>query len=199
MTKNEFLSVLESRLSGLPNEDKCKSLEYYSEIIDDRIDDGITEDEAVNAVGGIDEIVSAILSDVSLTKIVKEKVKPTRKMNAWEIALLILGSPLWLSVALALAAAVFSVYVFLLAVIISFYTVTLSLGVSGAAFIIGIIPFAAKSEIAAALLLLGAGLVCAGLAILSFHLSNLIAKAIIALGKVIIVGIKRLFIGKETA
>ena len=37
MTKSEFLSALENRLSGLPKDDVQKSIDYYSEIIDDRM------------------------------------------------------------------------------------------------------------------------------------------------------------------
>ncbi len=35
MTKREFISQLRGHLSGLPKEDIEKSIEYYSEIIND--------------------------------------------------------------------------------------------------------------------------------------------------------------------
>lgn len=199
MTKSEFLSALEARLSGLPEEDKRESLEYYAEMIDDRIEDGIPEEEAVNAIGSVDSVVSEILSNVPLTKIVKEKVKPSRKIGAWEIVLLVLGSPLWLSLVLALAAVVLSCYLVLWSVVLTFYAVTLSLGVGGLAGIAVMILFGVRGELTAGLLMLGAGLVCAGLAILFFHLSNLVARGVIALSRVMAAGMKRLFAGKEAA
>ena len=47
MSKTEFLTELKKALEGLPEEDIEKSLEYYSEMIDDRIEDGLSEEEAV--------------------------------------------------------------------------------------------------------------------------------------------------------
>lgn len=198
MTKREFLAALEARLSGLPEADKRESLEYYSEIIADRIDDGLTEEEAVAAVGSLDSIVGGILSDVPLTKIVKEKVKPKRKMNALEIVFLILGAPIWLSLVLALVLMVLSCYLVLWSVVVTFYTVTLSLGIFGLTGVAGIVFFGVKGELMGGLFLLGAGLVCAGLAILFFYLSSLVAKGVITLGKAMVIGMKRLFVGKET-
>ena len=43
MTKQEFLRELWNRLTELPQEDVEKSLDYYSEMIDDRVEDGLTE------------------------------------------------------------------------------------------------------------------------------------------------------------
>lgn len=199
MTKYEFLSALESRLSGLPAEDRRRSLEYYGEMIDDRMEDGLAEEEAINAVGGLDAIAAEILSDASLTRAVTEQVHSKRIMRPWEIVLLVLGSPLWLSLALALAAVLLSVYITLWSVVISFYAVTLSVGIGSAAGILGLFLLAAKGRLAGAVLMLGAGLVCAGLAILLYYLSNLTAKAVVILSRGILTGLKRLFTGKEAA
>ena len=43
MNKEQFLIELASALAGLPEEDIEKSLEFYSEMIDDRIENGMTE------------------------------------------------------------------------------------------------------------------------------------------------------------
>ena len=47
MSKQEFLAQLRKGLSGLPKEDLEERLTFYSEMIDDRIDDGMAEEEAV--------------------------------------------------------------------------------------------------------------------------------------------------------
>lgn len=197
MTKNEFLSALSMRLTGLPTEDINKSLEYYSEIMEDRIEDGLAEEEAVAAIGSVDDVVNEILSNISLPKIVKEGVKPKRSLKIWELVLLILGSPIWLSIAVAVAAVLLSVYIVLWAVVTVFYSVTLSFAAGGIAGILGTVFLAAKGELLQGLLMFGAGLICAGLAILFFHLSNLTAKGVLVLGRIIILGIKRCFIGRE--
>ena len=47
MNKQEFLSALQNALAGLPKKDRQKTLAFYSEMIDDRMEDGMTEEEAV--------------------------------------------------------------------------------------------------------------------------------------------------------
>ena len=42
MLKNEFITVLRENLSSLPEEDLERVLDYYSEIIDDCMEDGMT-------------------------------------------------------------------------------------------------------------------------------------------------------------
>ena len=58
MTKIEFLLALSERLSGLPKEEKLERLNFYSEMIEDRIEEGLSEEEAVAAVGTIDELIA---------------------------------------------------------------------------------------------------------------------------------------------
>ena len=95
MNKQEYLKELESRLQGLPKEDIANRIEFYSEMIDDRMEDGKSEVEAINEVGTVDYVVETIAKETPLMKLVKEKVTPKRKMSGFEIVLLILGFPLW--------------------------------------------------------------------------------------------------------
>ena len=47
MRKEEFLSQLESGLYGLPQADIDERLSFYAEMIDDRMEEGLGEEEAV--------------------------------------------------------------------------------------------------------------------------------------------------------
>ena len=58
MTKTEFLSSLRHRLAGLPEDYIEETLLYYSEIIDDYTEDGLTEEEAVLGLGDTDTIAA---------------------------------------------------------------------------------------------------------------------------------------------
>lgn len=196
MNKTEFLSALESRLHSLPKEDIKKSLDYYSEIIDDHIEDGISEDGAVMAVGSIDEIASQIFMETPLTKLVKEKVKPNRALKAWEIILLVLGSPVWLPLLAAAVIIFFSVYIVIWSVIAVLYAADLSLAAGGLAGIFGFIALTFAEKAVTGILFLGAGLICAGTAILLFFGFNQLTKGIISLSKRILRGIKACFAGK---
>lgn len=196
MNKQEFLAVIRKGLSGLPLEDIERSVDFYNEMIDDRMEDGLTEEEATAAIGSASDIVSQILSETPLTKFVKAKVKPNRMLRGWEIGLLILGSPVWLPLLLAAAIIVLAVYIVIWSVIITLYAVDLSFAACGAAGIAGAFAYIAADNIAGAVLLVGTGLVCAGLAVLVFFGSNQVAKCVLRLSKKILIGSKSLFIRK---
>ena len=65
-------------------------------MIDDRMEEGLAEEEAVSSFGTPEEIADQILSEIPLSRLVRERVKPKRALKAWEIVLLVLGSPVWL-------------------------------------------------------------------------------------------------------
>ena len=66
MSKQDFLNTLRVRLSGLPKADIEERLIFYSEIIDDKIEEGLTEEEAVADVGDVMQIADQILSDSNI-------------------------------------------------------------------------------------------------------------------------------------
>ena len=59
-------------------------------MIDDRMEEGLTEAEAIAGIGSVDKIVTQIVAETPITKLVREKVKPKRSLQAWEIILLVL-------------------------------------------------------------------------------------------------------------
>ncbi len=197
MTKNEFLSSLRGRLYGLPEADMEKSLEYYSEMIDDRIEDGMTEEEAVYDMGSIDKIVSGIISDTSLPKLVREKVKPKHSLRGWEIALIVLGSPIWLSLAFAAVMVLLTFYLLLWVAVAVLFAAVLAFGCGVIAAFAGMITFFAVGNPMSGIFMLGMCAVCAGVTILTVLFSGFIAKKVAVCGKKIILGIKRCFVGKE--
>ncbi len=195
MNREQFFAALRERLAGLPEEDVTSSLEYYGEMIDDRIEDGVPEEVAVGAVGSVDEIAEQILMDTPMTKLVKARMKPKRALKAWEIVLIVLGSPVWLPLLIAAAAVVLAVYITLWAIIVSLYAVVLSVAVAAIACLIGGFVLT-PVRLSGILLGVGAALVCAGLAILLFFGCTALAKCIIKLGKMIWLAIKGCFVGK---
>ena len=47
MNKEEFLKTLESLLKSLPKQESQKMLDYYAEMIEDRMEEGMSEENAV--------------------------------------------------------------------------------------------------------------------------------------------------------
>lgn len=199
MTKREFLASLRRGLSGLPQADVEERLAFYGEMLDDRMEEGLSEEEAVAAVGPIDEIVRLTVADIPLAKIARERIRPKRRLRAWEIALLALGSPIWLSLGLAAAAVVLTLYVSLWTVVISLWAVFGSLAICAAACVPASVICAAGGRIASGLAMLSAGIVCAGLAIFAFYGCMATTKGVLTLTRSTTAAIKSRFIKKEEA
>ena len=62
MDKLTFLGLLRQGLNGLPQEDIEERIGFYSEMIDDRMEEGLSEAEAVAGVGSVEEIVPQIIA-----------------------------------------------------------------------------------------------------------------------------------------
>jgi len=197
MNKEQFLDELRRELSGLPQEDIEERIAFYEEMIADRMDEGMSEKEAVSGIGSVEEIARQIMSEIPLTKLVKEKVRPKRSLKAWEIVLLVLGSPVWIPLAIAAVAVLLSVYAVLWAVVICVYAVDFSFAAGTLAGVVGVFAYLKAGNPVGALFSLGTGIVCAGLAILMFFVSVWITKAVIKLGGRILLGIKISFVGRE--
>lgn len=197
MNKDQFLEELRKKLSGLPQEDIDERLAFYSEMIDDRMEEGITEEEAVESLGTVDSVVEQIMSEIPLTKLVKQKVKPKREMKAWEIVLLVLGAPVWIPLIIAALAVMLSVYIVIWAVVISVYAVDLSAAAGAASGLAGIFVYLRAGNPAGMLFSFGAAIAFAGLAILLFFVCKWITKAVVKLTGRIFLGTKRSFVGKE--
>ena len=199
MDKQEFLKQLRDRLLGLPQDELEERLGFYEEMIDDRMEEGVSEEEAVAAVGTVDEIFAQIVEEVPLSKLVKETIRPKRRMKAWETVLLILGSPLWLALLIALAAIVFSLYVSLWAVVVSLWAAVVSFGATALGSVLGGVGFVCGGFVLQGLALLGAAFLLAGVSVFGFYGCKSATKGAALLTQKILFGIKRLFIGKEEA
>lgn len=46
MNKNDFNAELRKELNGLPDSDIQRSIDFYTEMIEDKIEDGMTEENA---------------------------------------------------------------------------------------------------------------------------------------------------------
>ena len=188
MTKKEFLKELESKLQGLPQNDLEERLEFYSEMIDDRVEEGKSEFEAVREIGDVDDVVSQIASETPLLKLVKEKAKPKRELKAWEIVLIVIGFPIWLPLLIVALALALVAYILIWILVIVTYAVELSLIVGGLGCII--YYFASGFNLA----FLAIGILGLGAAVFWFFVCIGATKVTLKLSKKIGLGIKRMFI-----
>lgn len=199
MTKIQFVMSLQDQLAGLPRDELEQRLEFYSEMIDDRIEEGMTEAEAVDAIGSVEDIVAQIIAETPLVKIAKEKIRPKRRLKTWEILLLALGSPLWLPLLVAAGAVILAVYASAWSVIVSLWAAFGALIAGAIAGLVAGIALACISSVPSGMVMLAAGMVCAGLSILMFHGCKVATKGILFLTKKFAVWLKNRWMKKEAA
>ena len=169
MTKIQFLLTLNNKLSDLPKADIEERLTFYSEMIEDRMEEGLTEEEAVEAVGDVDRIAAQIREETPVRSSMVEPVPSKHRFSFWEILLLILGPPVWFSLLIAAAAVVFSLYISVWAVVISLWSVFASLAACSIGILAAAILFFCTEKTLAAIAMIGLALICAGLAIFAFY------------------------------
>lgn len=196
MDKQEFLTQLRNRLSGFPQDDIEERVTFYGEMIEDRIEEGLSEEEAISAIGSADDIVSQAVADIPLARIAKERITPKRHLNVWEIVLLALGSPIWLSLAIAAFAVILSLYVSLWSVIISLWAVFASTACCSLTGVVAGLVLARSNNVLTGTAMIGAGLVCAGLSIFMFYGCKAATNGILMFTKKFAVWIKNCFIRK---
>lgn len=197
MTKLEFISSLRARLSGVPKNELDERISFYAEAIDDRIEDGLTEEEAVADIGTVDGIAEEILSEIPMAKLVREKIKPKKRLRAWEIVLLALGSPVWIPLIIAAFVVILALYVSAWSVIVSLWAVFASLVGCAIGGIVGSLALFVAEHSLTALALFGAGIFLCGLSIFAFIGCKGATKGILILTKKAALGIKKCFMRKE--
>lgn len=197
MTKNAFLTALRQGLSALSQDEVEERLTFYAEMIDDGMEEGLSEEEAVAAVGSVDEIVSQAVWDAPRGKLLVHPAKAKRRLRAWEIVLLAPGSPVWLSLLIAAFAVVLALYVSLWSVVVSLWAVFASLIGCAFAGVVGGIVVACFGNVLSGLALVGAGLACAGLSIFLFFGCKAVTVGTAVLAKKLVIWTKRSFVKRE--
>ncbi|MBR0160975.1 MAG: DUF1700 domain-containing protein [Oscillospiraceae bacterium] len=197
MNKEDFLRELRTALQGLPQEEIEARVSFYSEMIDDRIEEGLSEDEAVAQIGAVENIRAQIIAETPLGKLVREKVRPNRQLRIWEIVLLVLGAPVWIPLLISVAAILFSVYVCIWAVVLCVYAADLALAGGVIAGVAATVMYLMEANFRGALFYAGAAAVCAGLAILLFIGCVRLTKAVAKITRRMLIGIKNAIAGKE--
>ena len=193
MTKQEFLKELKAALSPIGNTERQQSLDYYSEMIDDRIEEGLSEEDAVLALGPITEIYRNILFNQTNTK-TNDKIQQSAAKKATKSILIFFGL---LVFGLPILASLFAVAVSVLAaiwsVVISLWAATIALSVTGLVGTVLFFPTVFSGMTLKAIFILGVSIFSIGLVYPFFYISRAATKfAIIASKKIYFLFIKLL-------
>lgn len=168
MNKQEFIEKLRARLSGLSQSDVEERISFYCEMIEDRMEEGLSEEEAVRAIGNVDEIAEQIVAEKPQVFPEIEEPAPKRKIKTWEIVLIAVCSPIWVSLAVAAVAVAIALFATLWAVVVSLWATFGGLIGGALGGVIGGTVFICGGKNITGVVVITAGIVCAGLAIFLF-------------------------------
>ena len=126
------MKSLRKSLKKFSDEETREILQYYEEMIDEQIDQGCLESEAVADLGNIDYISSEIKNDLVEARIANNK-SIKRTWSNFSIVLVSLLSPALMPLAIAFIAVFLSLF-------ITIYALALAFGATSVGLIIGIVP-----------------------------------------------------------
>lgn len=126
MTRDEFLGRLGELLACLPAKQVEETKAFYAEAIADRMEDGMSEEEAVAAMGAPGEVAEATLDD--LPAVPRAIARTRRCSTALLWVLTIVGSPVWVPLLAAFAAVAVTVYICIWVLALCVWIVAAALG-----------------------------------------------------------------------
>ncbi|MEG0017015.1 MAG: DUF1700 domain-containing protein [Gordonibacter sp.] len=195
MNKIEFLTELRRALGKLPSYEVEQSLTFYAEMIDDRMEDGMGELEAVAALGPIPGIAAQIIAETpAIPKAIAKANTGSRTLN---IVLLAVFSPVWVPLALALTLAALAVYVSIWVVIALLWVTVICLMLFLPLSIVGLVYFAATGFPLSGVWMLGCGLAVAGIGLFAWLGMTVVSKSLVQLTHSFARWIKGLFVRKR--
>ena len=195
MNKQEFIYALKGKLKKLPKKEVAERLNFYSEMIDDRMEEGLSEEDAVAAIGSADEVVKSIFGENLHDE--NDATQKSRNTSAAKTVLLIAGSPVWLSLLISALAVVFSVWASMWAVVISLWAAFFSFAVSApVGILLALVNLFSANGYTAAFFFC-CSLICASLAIFSFFGCKRLTDFVLIFTKKGAHTIKNFFSGKE--
>lgn len=186
MNKAEYLEQLQALLSCVSAEERERVVAFYAEAIDDRTEAGMTEEEAVAGLETPSAVVAQVTADAP--PVAQTIVRAHRDHRAAFWLAVIVGSPLWASLLLAVLAAAVAILIGILTVLASVYLVLwvlvaaiwMTSTVLLIAMPLGVAVFAAgmtEGHVAGALMQLGIGLLCTGAGVFGLWLATRATKA----------------------
>lgn len=197
MRREEFLAALRSALGKLPEQDVRASLEFYAEAIDDRMEDGASEEEAVAALGDVNAIAAQIIAETPpIPKAVAKMKTGNRTAN---IVLAVVLSPIWVPLALVFALCVAAIYLSLWAVIVALWAVVVVLILCAPIGIAGLVYCLATDYPLTGMWLLGCGIAGSGLGLFALLGMKAVSRGLVQLTGMFAGGVKSLFVKRGGA
>lgn len=164
MDKRTFLERLQAALAGLPDAERERQLAYYEEMIDDRVEEGMSESEAIAALGPVDQLAQRVLRQTPPQQRA-DRVRRSGIPTAVWVLLAVLLLPLWLPLLGLAGALVLGSFALLFGLIVAAAGLVAGLGVGGVGAMIWALVSWDLSGMSV-VFAIGAGLIAIGAALL---------------------------------
>lgn len=159
MTRTDYLTQLETYLNKLPEADRIEAMDYFKELFDDAGTEG--EEELIASLGTPKEAAHDVLSNL-LDKKVNEGPAQKNDRQLLHIALLaLLVAPIGIPIGIGILMAIIGLFIAAVAVILAFFTVSVTGILLGGLFIVESFSILAEAK-SAFILIFGAGLLAIG-------------------------------------
>lgn len=173
MKKVEFLNELRSSLKQFKEDEVKEIISYYDEMINDRLEEGKTEETVIESLGSIKLISARIQSDLMNVRLSQPDNKNiVKSSNNFFIVLMLCASPALIPLGIAFFAVFISLFITFGALIFSF-------GVTAIALIVAAIP---ATIIAVSNIGIGSGLLVFGVMLILTGVFALLTVAMISAG-----------------
>lgn len=182
MTKREYLDELRARLSALPADEVERAVSFYEEAIDDRVEAGLSEEEAVAEMESPAAAAERILSELPSVPRALAQARSKSVPTSWfvlGIVLLVLGSPLWAALLVAVLALIASGFVALLSCLVGIWAVVLSFLLGAVFGGLGLFLAVGADSLPVGLVNLGIGLAMSGIGLLGLQLAVICSHALL--------------------
>lgn len=197
MNKQEFLEKLRAELEKRSVTNIDNMIEFYDEMICDRVEDGMSEEDAIASMASISDIVDQAVLDKAIPVLVKERVTKSRdeakkngNLGLW-ITLAVLGFPLWFPLAIAFAAIIFALFIVLWSLVFTLFAIFVAfIAAAVGCLALPFLSFSAPSV----LMCVGGALAFGGIAYLLWAPIKAASKGLVNLIKDFLKAVKKLFV-----
>ena len=183
MKKEEYLEGLRTalRAAKLPSFAIAEGVEFYTEAIDDRMEDGTSEEDAVAQMGPLEDALAAVSAEVP--PVPRRIAHLSTGSHALDIVLALIACPVWIPCTLACIGVIASIYLVLWLLVATVWMLVTAAFLTGAVGVFAAFWGIANGAPAMGFLGLGIGLAASGIALLAVPLAACATSALVKLAE----------------
>lgn len=165
MTKDEYLSELRAGLAAFSKDEVDRAVSFYEEMVDDRVEAGVSEEEAVGSLEPPAEAAARIISEMPAVPRAAARLRSPKTPRSWFVAFIVaavIGSPVWIPLTLGVIMAVIGCFIGLFGLLVAVWAIAASMLLGAPIGLLYLVAGVKAGSVAGALMGLGCGVAVAG-------------------------------------